>query len=278
MAKRRKQNTSRDAPSSQSGAGRRPVALFAAAAVVLTLVAAVITGGLILASSGGSGGGTGGQKSAVIVDQLELTAPNPEFVSNTRALLSQNGYAVDYVAGVDVTVDFYRTLPSQGYDLVLLRVHAGITTEVDAATGERTGKEYVSLFTGEPYDESKYPAEQLNRLGKARYTDDSDPLFGIGPRFVSDSMEGDFGGALVVMMGCDGLRTQTTAEAFLDKGASSFVSWSKPVSSTHTDEATETLLRYLLTDHLSVEEAVQQTASELGPDPSYDGELRVLTG
>ncbi len=248
-------------------------------ATLLTVIGAVtVVGALLLKSGGGDGGTSSGSRTAIIVDQLELTAPNPDFISKTRTLLSQSGYSVDYVAGSDVTVDTYRTLPSRGYDLVILRVHAGLTTEVDAATGVRTGKEYVSLFTGEPYDETRYPAEQLNRLGKARYTEGADPLFGIGPKFVSDSMEGDFDGALVVMMGCDGLRSQTTAEAFLDRGASAFVSWSKPVSGTHTDQATETLLRYLLTEGMEVEEAVQRTADEIGPDPSYEGELRVLTG
>ena len=44
------------------------------------------------------------------------------------------------------------------------------------------------------------------------------------------------------MMGCDGLRSQVTAEAFLDKGASAFVSWSTRVSADHTDGATRRLL------------------------------------
>jgi hypothetical protein len=51
----------------------------------------------------------------------------------------------------------YRALPSLGYDLILLRAHAGIRTEVDAATGQRTSGQYVSLFTNEPCDPNKYP-------------------------------------------------------------------------------------------------------------------------
>ena len=85
---------------------------------------------------------------------MNLTQPDPDFVSQARATLAQAGYSVDYVSGDAVTVDFYRTLPSRGYDLVLLRAHAGITTEVDAKTGQKTSEEYVSLFTNEPYDTS----------------------------------------------------------------------------------------------------------------------------
>lgn len=269
MARRRKKQQQQTA-----GPVRRAYVSLALASVV---VLAVIGGGLAFALSSG-GGGDDGPPSAVIVDQLSLTNPNPEFISETRGTLTQAGYTVHYIGGEDVTVDVYRGLADQGYDLVLLRVHAGITTEVDADTGEQTGTEYVSLFTGEPYDEGKYPEEQLNRLGRATYDSSSDPLFGIGPAFVEESMRGDFGGALVVMMGCDGLRSQRTAEAFLDRGASAFVSWSKPISADHTDSATELLLDRLLLEDVPVEDAVSQTAAEVGPDPVYEGELRVLTG
>ncbi len=243
-------------------------------ALIVVLAAALA---LILVTSGGDSTDDG-VKRAVIVDQLSLTQPNPEFISAARGTLAAAGYTVEYISGEDVTVDIYRSLPDRDYDLVLLRVHAGITTEINEATGERTGTEYVSLFTGEAYDEGKYSDEQLNRLGSARYDENSDPLFGIGPAFVDDSMEGDFGGALVVMMGCDGLRSQRTAEAFLDRGASAFVSWTKPISASHTDRATRSLLQRLLIDDLPVEDAVAQTAEEVGPDPVYEGELRVLGG
>ncbi len=272
----------RKAPSSQPRAGsirvRTPLLVGG-----LVLVAVVVFGAVVIALSGSGGSGSSaandGQQRAVIIDQLELTQPNPEFVSQARDILSRGGYEVDYVNGDAVTVDFYRTLPSRQYDLVLFRVHAGITTEVDAETGEKTGTEYVSLFTGEPYDETKYPAEQMNRLGKARYENgEGDPLFGIGPEFVAKSMEGDFGDAVVVMMGCDGLRSQTTAEAFLARGASGFVSWTKPVSAKHTDDTTVALLQRLVIDDIELQQAVEATAAEVGPDPSFDAELRILKG
>ncbi|MCH8194377.1 MAG: hypothetical protein IIA65_10235, partial [Planctomycetes bacterium] len=93
------------------------------------------------------------------------------------------------------------------------RVHAGITTEVDVSSGERTETEYVSLFTGEPYSEGKYAEEELDRLGKAVYYEGADPLYGIGPRFVEESMQGRFDDTVIVMMGCDGLRSQRTAQS-----------------------------------------------------------------
>jgi len=269
--KQRETTGSEAADSSRGPLGNALLAGGCAVIVVLTGALA-----LLLTTGGDSSISDDGVKRAVIVDQLSLTQPNPDFISETRGTLAAAGYTVEYISGEDVTVDIYRSLPDRGYDLVLLRVHAGITTEVNEATGERTGTEYVSLFTGEAYDEGKYSDEQLNRLGIARYDENSDPLFGIGPAFVDDSMHGDFDGALVVMMGCDGLRSQRTAEAFLDRGASAFVSWTRPISASHTDTATEALLQRLVIEDLPVEEAVAQTAAEVGPDPVYKGELRVL--
>ena len=273
--KDRKQRKTTGSPPAASARGPLGTALLAGGCALIVVLAGALA--LILVTGGGDSTDDG-VKRAVIVDQLSLTQPNPEFISDARGTLAAAGYTVEYISGEDVTVDIYRSLPDRDYDLVLLRVHAGITTEINEATGERTGTEYVSLFTGEAYDEGKYSDEQLNRLGSARYDENSDPLFGIGPVFVDDSMEGDFGGALVVMMGCDGLRSQRTAEAFLDRGASAFVSWTKPISASHTDRATESLLQRLLIDELPVEDAVAQTAEEVGPDPVYEGELRVLGG
>jgi hypothetical protein len=54
------------------------------------------------------------------------------------------------------------------------------------------------------------------------------------------------------------------------------VSWTQPVSASHTDAATQRLLERLLIEGQPTTEAVRQTAAEVGPDPAYEGELRVL--
>ncbi len=95
--------------------------------VALTLVSLSLAGGLLYAASSG-GESSSGSKTAAIVDQLSLTQPNPDFISSARSLLGEAGYTVDYFPGERVTVDFYRTLPQRDYDLILLIVHAGITT------------------------------------------------------------------------------------------------------------------------------------------------------
>ncbi len=243
----------------------------AAALAAVPLVVALVGGGLLFRGLP-SGGSPEGPKTAAIVDQLSLTVPNPEFIGSARSLLYDAGYLVDYYPGEQVTVDFYRELPRHGYDLILLRVHSS-RTETDG-----TITDDLSLFTGEPYSNAKYVEEQLaKRLGIARYFEGGDPLFGILPDFVADSMEGRFDGTLILAMGCDGLRSDRAAQAFLDKGASAFVSWSRPVSASHTDAATERLLEKLLLEGLTAVDAVSQTAAEVGPDPSLGAELRILS-
>jgi len=268
--RRQKKRPQKDEPRREKGGRLRRTAVVL---VGLALLSAALAAGLLL--SGLVGGGRS-EPRAAIVDQLSLSQPNPDFAASATNVLEQADYAVDYFPGEQVTVDFYRDLPTQDYDLIILRVHSGIAEETDLTTGETTKREYVSLFTGEPYSRDKYPEEPIGRLGKATYYEGAPPLFGIGPDFITHSMRGSFDKTLIVLMGCDGLRSQRTAQAFLDKGASAFVSWSKAVSASHTDAATERLLEKLVIDGLPVGDAVAQTSAELGPDPSYGAELRVL--
>ena len=273
MTRRRQKKRARqdELPREKRSRGLRKLGILLVSVVLLSvsLAAGLLLSGLVTS-------GPSGLKTAAIVDQLSLTQPNQDFVASATNVLEQAGYRVDYFPGEEVTVDFYRDLPTHDYDLIILRVHSGIAEETDLTTGEKTKREYVSLFTGEPYRKGKYPQEEIGRLGKAEYYEGAPPLFGIGPDFITDSMRGSFDETLIIMMGCDGLRSQRTAQAFLDKGASAFVSWSRSVSASHTDVATERLLRKLLIDGLPVGDAVAQTAAEVGPDPVYGARLRVL--
>jgi len=240
------------------GPGKRLATVAAA-----VLLSAAVAGALLWNPLSGSGQ-SGGPKTAAIVDQLSLTQPGPAFVDSASGLLEQAGYVADYYPGDEVTVDLYRNLPSHGYDLILLRVHSGLAQNFGRATG------YVSLFSGEPFAETKYARETaIGLLGRASYYDGGTPYFGIVPAFVESMMTGRFDGAVVVLMGCDGLRTAATADALIEKGARAVVGWNGRVSAAHTDLATERLLRYLLVDGLALREAVAQTMADVGPDPLY---------
>ncbi len=257
--------------------GRRLRRLAAVVLVSVALLSTSLAAGLLLSGLIGSDP-PAGPRTAAIVDQLSLTQANPTFVERATDTLEQAGYAVDYYVGEEVTVEFYRNLPTHGYELIILRVHSTLLVEVDTTTGSATPTEYVGLFTSEPYTRTRYPDEiRARRLSAVFYYEGAPKYFGTGSGFVESSMKGKFDDTLIIMMGCEGLRAQRTARALLDRGARAFVGWSGPVSAAHTDAATERLLRHLLIDGLTIEQAVARTMAEVGPDPSYGAELRILT-
>lgn len=251
----------------------KTLGLLVGAAVAIPLVFVVLL--VVLSRSGQEAAeptatvSTAGPRAA-IVDQLGLTQPGPVFVDTTTSLLEQAGYAVDYYPGEQVTVEFFRNFPPQPYDLVILRVHSALGRENDQPA------DWVTLFTADPYRETWYVDEQRSRrLSKVSYYKDGPAYFGIMPEFVKSNMKGNLKGATVVMMGCDGLATETIADALVQKGAKAVVSWGGLVSADHTDAATEKLLQHLVTEGLPLAEAVDKTKAEVGPDPAYGSVLRL---
>ena len=207
---------------------------------------------------------------AAIVDHLSLTQPNPAFTEAATDLLEQAGYTVDYFPGEQVTVEFYRNLPAWDHELIILRVHSAL-----GRVGDRPA-DWVTLFTSDSYDKTSYRKDQTKqRLSKVSYYEGGPEYFGIMPGFIKSSMKGEFQGTTIIIMGCDGLRSDSMAEAFVEKGAKAVVAWDGLVSPQHTDAAIERLLQYLLKDKLTLQEAVTQTMAEVGPDPSYESVLRL---
>jgi len=127
----------------------------------------------------------------------------------------------------------------------------------------------VGLFTGEPASKTRYPEALTRRLGRAYYYVGARPLFAISPEFVRESMRGGFDKALIIMMGCDGLNYTSMAEAFVQRGAKVYISWSRLVTVSHIDDATIRLLQNLLQQNQTIKTAVEL----INPDPTYKGEL-----
>jgi len=211
---------------------------------------------------------TSSQLKAAIVDQLSLTLPNQTFIQTATNTLKQAGYTVDYYSGENVTVEFYRNLPTYGYRIIILRVHSSITQ----------GEKSLGLFTSERYDSGRYVYEQLtNRLLEAVYSEEERNngiiYFAISPTFVTQSMNGRFNNATIIMMGCEGLTYTAMAEGFHQKGAKVYISWSGSVSASHTDTAITHLLQHYLIEERTLKESVQETFKEVGFDPAYNSLL-----
>jgi len=64
---------------------------------------------------------------AAIVDQLSLKFPNQTYVETATDILEQARYMKDHHPSENVTVEFFRNLPTHRYNMIILRVHSTAT-------------------------------------------------------------------------------------------------------------------------------------------------------
>jgi hypothetical protein len=212
-----------------------------------------------------------------IVDQVSYfpDQQNQTFVNACENILNKSGLTWVYYKGADVTVDFYRNLPSYATDLIILRVHSAIMRTENGTVS------LLGLFTSEPYFSfvNIYQNDVNNgRLLQAWFNESGLHYYAIDPKFIEQSMNGEFKNTIIIMMGCEGLgyinnnNTQQTytdmAEAFIEKGAKVYLGWNGWVSVNYTDQATLDLLQNLLLKNQTIRNAVG-----VGKDPYYNSTL-----
>lgn len=211
------------------------------------------------------------QPKAALIDHLSFSSPptNKTFIALCRTILKNAGFNYTYHKGEEVTVNFYKKLPTYNYNLIILRVHSAAIKDTE---GNPT--DLIGLFTSEVFNETTEPMYHNdlinNRLARARLFDEkNDTYFGITPFFVQSSMVGNFKNTVVIMMGCKGLNHTSMAKAFIQRGAKVYISWTGPVTIRHTDDATIRLLRSLLQQNQTIKTAVEL----INPDPTYKSKL-----
>lgn len=243
------------------------------------LLIAVVFVFIVVYSSLDSLGQTDLPKAAdvAIVDHLSFFSDqrNQTFVDACIEILEEDGLTWAYHKGADVTVNFYRNLPSSGTRFIILRVHSAI---MRIAEGETIP--LLALFTSERYlgiedAHRRYPIDIENdRLVRAFFEEGGKEYFGIVPEFVEKSMKGEFENTTIIMMGCQGLGYDgqaytDMAKAFVKKGAKVYISWNGLVSINHTDQATTRLLKSLILEKQTIEGAVEG----ISPDSAYNSRL-----
>ena len=222
---------------------------------------------------GCSAPGSDSEARAAIIDQLYSLQPNEVFISDITQQLEACGFAVDLYQGDEITVDLYAELPGYGYRLVLFRAHSGLL----ASEGKPIKR--TCIFTNELYSKSKHVTEQLtNQLARARINKNQPWVFGIGDEFVTRSMKRRFPNTVIIMMGCSGLHLDDLAQAFIQKGASTYMGWNATVGLNYVDEATPILVANLFSEGMTVKEAVDKTMADVGPDPYYHACLDYYPG
>jgi len=224
---------------------------------------------------------------AAIIDQLHDDIPNILLQQKATELLAAAGYEVDLFTTKDITLDFYKRLPSMNYDLVMIRTH-GASDEND--------NDSVTLFTGEKYQTDKYISEQLfgqvkravpllevtffvnseetewiivndtystlSKPAEKRITT-SNEYFAITPELFDKGVEGKFQGTIFVLGGCSTMKTSSMAESLIKRGASAVIGWDDAVSSTDNDRILLQLLEKLFVNNMELDESVESLMQDL---------------
>jgi len=201
-----------------------------------------------------------GIKKAAIIDQLYDEFPNEGFHMQAEEYLMTAGYdQVDLFLTEDITVDFYKKLPSMNYDFIVARTHSLAVKTQD--------KQSVWMFTGEKYTADKHIQEQLEgkvsmgvpfltgpNIDKAEAA--KKRLFIIGSDFVEKEMIGTFPGTTLVLGGCDTMSYPYMAESLVNRGASAIIGWYGLVSLYDNDMMIIKVLEEILINEKDPDDAV----------------------
>jgi hypothetical protein len=199
---------------------------------------------------------------AALIDQVAVKEPDPYLVSNVTSTLNRVGYTIDYYGVDNTTVDLFRSLPSKGYGIIILREHsADLTGDV------------IALVTSEPFDSGKHVNEQLTGQVINTQVNNTD-YFGITPTFVRESMQGTFPNTILIVMGCAGLANSEMAQAFVTRGAQVYISWDKIVRTNQSDGGAILLLQSMTTGH-KVDEAVTWATENSPSNTVYSSPSRL---
>lgn len=199
------------------------------------------------------------QPKAAIIDQLsssQLTNTsrfrNQTFVETAKEMLYQRFTKVDYYSD-NATVGQYKSLPSQGYKLIIWRAHSALNNKT----------KYIAISTSENNGSKKYNQYSNDQLTLCNIIDDPKFYFAITPNFIKECMSGRFEDTVIVFMSCNGLKKDyyKTAGAFIEKGVKVFVSWDGWIDSPNNDHAITLLLDYLINQNNTISEAVSKVPS-----------------
>ncbi len=203
---------------------------------------------------------------AAIIDQLSEDFYNKTFVHTVTNILNESGFKVEYYNHTQTKVEFFKGLAKGNYGIIILRTHAAL----------RKNDSAVDFFTSEYYDDKKYEELQSKGLlvmGVLNISGTIKKYFAFTSDFVKE-LEGTFPKSIVIAMGCQTLNQRAglaMARAFVDvKKAKVYIGWSSWVSVSHSDEQTIKLMKGLLCETKTIEEAVKN----IGTDPVYGASFK----
>jgi len=217
-------------------------------------------------------------RKAVIIDQLARDIPNPRYQNQTMSYLLDAGYDVDLYTTEDITIDFYKELPSMDYEFILFRTHS-------LAIYGKNPSEWI--FSGELYSNKVHIEESLSgQLSPGVpfiVTEDqtvtysqalSERHFMIGSKFIDESMVGQFPGSVIILGGCETMPHELLAEALVKRGASSVIGWNELVNSSKNDRVMTSLLEEILVNGLEIDQAIELVMEDIRKDKKSSLKLK----
>ena len=222
------------------------------------------------------------QLRAAIIDQVHNDLPNFKFQADAQSMLEDAGYKVDLYTTDEITVDFYKNLPSMNYHFILIRSHGGEDQNLKYPT---------RLFTGEKYSKEKYTAEQIYRhvgYGIPIYAEELEELkesgqdvldqayFTISGKMVEDGMVGTFPDSIIIVGGCQSAKSHDLMWSLIKRGASHVLGWAGSIESKDNDRAMIWLLEEILVKEVPLYDAVAEINKELIPDFEYHNILKLF--
>lgn len=219
-------------------------------------------------------------KSAVIIDQLHNSIPNPEFQQKVKQYMQESGYKVDIYTTDDITVDFYKQLPSMNYDFIYIRTHS-----LEDLTSEKP----TFLFTGEKYDIEKYTIEQLlgqvakgspiyeqelSEILKNKESLTDKTYFLIGSKMIDELMVGSFPQSVIIIGGCESLGSYDLANSLISRGASAVIGWDRTINSNENDEVMLSFLEMILSENYDIPDAARLINEKYSPDMEFSSKLK----
>jgi hypothetical protein len=198
---------------------------------------------------------------AAIVDGLSERAPNPTLIQNAIDCLTDAGYTVDVYSGKNVTIRLLQDIG--GYRILLLRLHSV------AWCGS------LYLFSTETYTSTDYALEQMAGEVTQAATYDLNEIhyFALNSAFLGKDKPKGMNGTTILLMGCDGMTSQTALQAFSRRGVQTYISWNGFVDLSHSDKASLRLIKAIFIECLSPKASVEEVNRQVGPDPYYKSKL-----
>ena len=223
------------------------------------------------------------QLRAAIIDQIHDQIPNYDLQANATRMLEDAGYQVDLYTTQDITVEFYKKLPSMNYNFILIRTHGG--------EGNPDEEYPTRMFTGEKYFPEKYTLDQisgqvgygfpfydedLRRLQESTENPYDEAYFTVGSKLVKEGMVGTFPDSIIIIGGCQSARSHDLMESLIHRGAGHVLGWDASIGAIDNDVAMTLLLEDFLVNKVPLRDAVAKINKDLVFDFEFVSILKLF--